>query len=498
MKPTATGTYTVRVTAKDSTGALARKEFTLTVNPAVAELQNTSKLSTTSITLGESVTVSCSSTGGNGTKQYAVWYKNATQTSWTQARDYATGTSVTITPNHAGTYTVSVKVKDAAGTVKTKRMDVAVASNLTNTSTVAESTVVVNGTITVKCSATGGRGSKEYAVYYKRSAADSWSLKQDYAVESTVKITPKFADTYSIRVKVKDGDGIIKTKTLTVTTVAALKNTSKLAATSITYGNSVKVTCSSTGGIGTKQYAVWYKLQDSSTWNKGRDYAAETTVTVTPKHTGTYTVRVKAKDSKGTVVNKDLSLQVKSVSLANTSVISANTIEKGSSIRITCSSTGGTGTKQYAIYYKRDSVSSWSTKQDYSTNTSATLTLKFAESYLISVKVKDNAGTVVRKQFTVTVTDPNALKCTSKINATSTTAGSSLSVTLSAVNGTSPYTYTVSRMKIGTSTWTTIKSGVKTGPVSVSFTDTGTYQVRVTVKDAAGGTASQYFTVTVK
>ena len=44
----------------------------------------------TEITIGNSITVKCASTGGVGTKEYEVWYKNSTQTKWTKAQSFST------------------------------------------------------------------------------------------------------------------------------------------------------------------------------------------------------------------------------------------------------------------------------------------------------------------------------------------------------------------------------------------------------------------------
>ena len=44
----------------------------------------------TAIKIGNSITVTCASTGGVGTKEYEVWYKNSTQTNWTKAQSFST------------------------------------------------------------------------------------------------------------------------------------------------------------------------------------------------------------------------------------------------------------------------------------------------------------------------------------------------------------------------------------------------------------------------
>ena len=96
---------------------MARKELTLKVVKSTA-LTNTSKLSATSVTLGKSVTVYCSATGGTTPYQYSVSYKKASSDSYTSLQSYSTNAKVVFTPAAATTYNVLVKVKDKAGTVK--------------------------------------------------------------------------------------------------------------------------------------------------------------------------------------------------------------------------------------------------------------------------------------------------------------------------------------------------------------------------------------------
>ena len=220
----------------------------------------------------------------------------------------------------------------------------------------------------------------------------------------SLKITPADAATYDVSAKVKDEAGTIVKKSLKFTINEQLKNTSKISPSTIVLGSSIKVTCSSTGGTGTKSYAVWYKQKSSTSWTKARDYSTKTTVTVTPKHTGDYDIRIKAKDESGKIVNKTVTATItKAVELSNTSKISSGSITLGSSVTVTASATGGTSPYTYAAWYKPSSSSTWTTAQNYGTNTKITFKPKKATTYDVSVKVKDSKGTIVKKAFKLTV-----------------------------------------------------------------------------------------------
>ena len=186
----------------------------------------------------------------------------------------------------------------------------------------------------------------------------------------TYNTSPKTFTDYELTETPANATGNFGSSTVTVTYTYkstkpdTLANTSKVSATSITLGSSVKVTCSSTGGAAPVKYAVYYKKSSASNWTTAQDYSSTTSVTVTPKYAETYTIRVKVKDSAGTIKSNDYTVKVAG-NFANTSKISSTSVSVGSSVTVTCSSTGGTGTVKYAVWYKRSTVDEWTKGQDY-------------------------------------------------------------------------------------------------------------------------------------
>ena len=118
ITPAAATTYDVCVKVKDSSGTIAKKYFTVTVTAAT--LGNTSKLSASTITLGNTVTVKASATGGSGSYTYGVYYKKSTSSTWSTVQSYAKNATVSIKPASAVAYDVCVKVKDSEGTIAKK------------------------------------------------------------------------------------------------------------------------------------------------------------------------------------------------------------------------------------------------------------------------------------------------------------------------------------------------------------------------------------------
>ena len=119
ITPKAAVPYEVRVTVKDASGKVSKKDMVLNVTKP---LTNTSVLGADAIKLGSKVKVRCFAEGGSGEYQYAVYYKKASSSAWTKLRGYATGNIIMLTPKAATTYDVRVDVKDSTGKVVSKTL----------------------------------------------------------------------------------------------------------------------------------------------------------------------------------------------------------------------------------------------------------------------------------------------------------------------------------------------------------------------------------------
>ena len=124
IKPANATGYDVCIKVKDSTGTIEKKFFTVKV--ANAALTNNSTISATSITLGETVTLTGKATGGTSPYTYAMLYKKKTDTKWTTKQDFKENATVSIKPANAVEYDVCIKVKDTTGTVEKKYFSVTV------------------------------------------------------------------------------------------------------------------------------------------------------------------------------------------------------------------------------------------------------------------------------------------------------------------------------------------------------------------------------------
>ena len=182
--------------------------------------------------------------------------------------------------------------------------------------------------------------------------------------------------------------------------------------------------------------------------------------------------------------------------LENNSVISADKIKLGETVTVNADAYGGAGDYTYAVLYKKKTESKWTTKQNYSENTTVIIKPVKAVEYDICIKVMDGLGTVTKKFLSFTVED-TALKNTSVISADTIKKGESVTIQCSAENGAEGYTYAVLYKKKSESKWTT-RQGYKdnTEVIVKPYTNTE-YDICVKVKDAEGTIAKKYFTVNV-
>ena len=347
--------------------------------------------STLSLEKGSSDTLTAVIKPANATDQQVKWSSSNP--------DVASVKNGVVNALSAGTATITVKSTNG----KQASCVVTVYNPLLNKSTVSSKTLLAGQSVTVTAAAGGGRKDYRYAVFYKQKTQTKWTCVQSYKTNPTVVITPKAVTNYTVRVKVRDAGGEVVNKDFAVTVKPALTNLSSVSARTITKGSSIRVSASASGGFGGYQYAVFYKQRTQSKWTCIQSFKTNKSVTITPKAATTYTVRVKIKDAKNNVVNKDFTIKV-TAELKNLSEISAQKLVKGKNVTVTCSGSGGTAPYTYAVYYKQRSQTSWTCAQSYSSKTVVRISPKAATVYQIRVKLKDASGKIVNKDFTLTVT----------------------------------------------------------------------------------------------
>ncbi len=308
--PTISGVYNVCAKAKGASGAISKVYMTLTVTGGTTTLTNTSKLSASTIVIGNSVKVNCSASGGKSPYTYAVYYKKSVADSYMTVQNYHSNSTVTIKPAVATSYNVVVMVKDANGSKARKEFTLTVAKDLVNKSKLSANTVALGNSVTLTGAASGGTSPYQYAYYYKKSTDSSYTTLKTFSTKTTATLKPASTGTYNIVIKVKDNAGTIARNEYTLTVTSTIVNSSKLSATSITLGNSVTLTGAASGGTSPYQYAFYYKKSTDSSYTTLGGFTTTKTATLKPTATGTYNIVIKVKDSAGSIARNEYTLKV--------------------------------------------------------------------------------------------------------------------------------------------------------------------------------------------
>ena len=185
--------------------------------------------------------------------------------------------------------------------------------------------------------------------------------------------------------------------------VSELSNESTISESVIVLGGTVTVNAKAAGGTGTYTYAVLYKKKADTKWTVKQNYTTNAEIVVKPAKATDYDICVKVKDGKGDIVKKFFTVKV-NAKLANNSTLSASSVKHGSTFTAYAKASGGMGGYTYAVLYKKKADTKWTVKQNYSTNAKIAVKPAKVTDYDVCVKVKDSAGTIAKKYFTVTVT----------------------------------------------------------------------------------------------
>lgn len=347
----------------------------------------------------------------------------------------------------------------------------------------------------IKCSAEDSAGGDKYAVFYKKITDTEWTQARDYSTVPTAEFVLPYLGIYDILVKAKDNLGRMVKKEFSVKVIPQLGITASVSSTKIKYGESLKVKINGSGGAGGYSYSVKYKTAEEESWTTVQGYDKNNVITFKPEKIGKISIRAIVQDWNGRKTAKTFTVTV-GEALRNLSVISPDTVFLGGSVTVTAKADGGTGSYKYAVSYKKSSSEKWSAVQGYSDNSSIVITPGYIGSYDILVKVKDSAGAVQQKIFTVKVNSP--LRNTSKLSAESISLGKSVTVNARASGGEGNYRYAVSYKKSSSEKWSAVQGYASNDKVVVTPKSKATYDIRVIVKDSAGNVSEKIFKVSVK
>lgn len=200
---TTAGTYTVQLTVFDSNGKADIISQTVTVGTVVANNPPTASFNTT--TTGLTVSVNgANSSDSDGTISSYSW-------NWGDSSTAGSG----VTANHAytaaGTYNITLTVKDDKNATSTTSKNVTLTVTVTNQPPVARFTNSING-LNVSVNASNSTDDNGITLY-------TWNWNDSTSTSSGVTATHLYvnAGTYTITLTVTDGSGLTNSTTSTIT-----------------------------------------------------------------------------------------------------------------------------------------------------------------------------------------------------------------------------------------------------------------------------------------
>ncbi|MBQ3583515.1 MAG: hypothetical protein IJA27_02245, partial [Lachnospiraceae bacterium] len=213
------------VVVKDSNGtSVDTNKITVTINsaaPLAGSLTANGSTANQTLSVGNSVTLKATATGGSGS--YTYTYKAYNGSKWVTLKSASTSSSYTDTLSSVGYKRYVVVVKDSAGTtVDTNKITVtvkaaaALAGTLKVNGSTSNRTLETGDTVTVAVTATGGSGSYTYT--YKAYNGSKWITLQSETTSNTFSYVATSAGSMRYVVVVKDSAGTtVDTNKITIT-----------------------------------------------------------------------------------------------------------------------------------------------------------------------------------------------------------------------------------------------------------------------------------------
>ena len=402
--PSVTGSYLVKVTAKDHSGTTS--EATKQVNVVSLSIA-TLTASTSEANVGDKVTFAATSS----TDAVPVTFEyTATLNGETEAL-----TDGEWTPKTAGSYVVKATMLYNGKAVQSKTMAYTVSKKTPDNL----ATIYYKGNSTmIQYKLPNGEWSTPVKLV-RVSAVEGVTHKYVVNMGSEKSVEVRFCtskgvleDNNGLNFTFNPGlytvvDGMITTmKNRTMLNNNTLATTANVSAKNAAVGQAITLSADSTGATGTCKYTFAYKKADAAAWTNLQYADTNNSIEFLPDTAGTYYFCIKATDDSGVAQKQYFSLKVFE-SIENTSALSAESIKLDESVTVNASATGGSGKYVYTVYYKKTNspTGKWTKAQAASTNATVDITFAAAVQYDVKVVVKDTVTKETsEKVLTVKVT----------------------------------------------------------------------------------------------
>jgi hypothetical protein len=468
--PTASGNFSVNVSAKDSSSSAQTATASVKVNITAG----TKPLAITSASMAQatqSQTYSAALSATGGTAPYQ----------WSSTSALPAGLSLSAagvlsgTPTVSGTFPVSVTVKDSSSSPQTVSESLKITVMAGVKLLAITSTALAQGTqgqtYSATLAATGGTAP------YQWSSTSALPAGLSLSAGGVLSGTPTASGTFPVSVSVKDSGSSAQTASanLNVTVAAGVK---RLAITSTalaqgTQSQTYSATLAATGGTAP------YQWSSTSALPAGLSLSAGGVLSGTPTASGTFSVSVMVKDSEASAQSASANLNVTVAAASNPLTITSATLTKATQSQLysaTLSATGGTAPYSWSI----GSGSNLPVGLSLIAGTgiiSGTPTTVGSSSLVVTVT--DSSSPALTKSANVSLAVAAAPLTVSSLTLAGGTVGTTYSSSIAVSGGTPAYMWTVSGG--------TLPAGLNlagtTGVISGTPTATGTSKFTLSVSD---------------
>lgn len=266
---------------------------------------------------GTDIVLTAEASGTSGS--YTYTFKANSTTIYT-----GSNSTCTWTPTTAGTFTVSVEVKDTQGNTNSKSLSFEIKDDSTATNPVLKgistgytnNKVPVNSSVAVNVNATGGKIGTNLLFYKVEVLNPSGNAVNTvyYKQTNILNFTPTQKGNYTVNVTVQNSynDDVKKTYTVTADETGDIApSISSFTAnpTTVELGKTVTLTTKLASGTGTANFMYAYAANGSSIKTQTSSSSTDT-LTWTPTKAGSYTISVTVTDSKSLSTTKTLTIKV--------------------------------------------------------------------------------------------------------------------------------------------------------------------------------------------
>lgn len=362
--------------------------------------------SAAAITVGQSVNLTSTASGGAAPYEFAFWRLDVTRGQWFAAQPWSTTAAVSWTPSSAdvGTHTFQVWARSAGSTANYEAwqsVNVVVNAPLplsVRLTADRTSPVQTGSTVTWTAVPTGGTGSIEYQFWLYDSIGVTWTVARPYGPSNVFAWTPATPGVFVVQVWARAVGSIASSQAsagsdymtvaapppATITSVTATRSTA-------TPGTAVLWTAQASGGVGPLQYQFWKYNVGTGTWTIVRPYATSATYSWTPgaADAGSYMIQVWVKGA-GSTADYDGWMSSNTLTVTNvtlTNLRSSVTLPSrvGTAITWTATATAVAGTIEYEFWVYSVTTATWQVMRAYGTSASAVWTPATAGQYTVQV-----------------------------------------------------------------------------------------------------------------